>query len=306
MPTAAALTSTIDPSVSGAILTFLTPAAQGCGMACGYCFIDRRGEDTLSEVLQPADYARFIREAAALQPVAAVTIQGREPLAPSALPWTEAILAAGAAAGAETGMVTNGLWLKDNVAMLKRLGCSGVTVSIDADTPEWHDRLRRAPGAWRRAMEGLRAASRQGAVKRLAVNSLLFKGAAGRLADMPRHLEEAGVRLWSLSPLLRFDGEGSPHPAMTATEWHESIGFLSARAAQHGITVIADDEFRTMEEAQVPEVIIRSLSRPEGILRMGPDGRCSFGKGILDGIGRGGWTWTPGMAVSEVLQRMPH
>jgi sulfatase maturation enzyme AslB (radical SAM superfamily) len=306
MAVGAAVTQSLDPTEKGSILTFVTPASDGCGLRCGFCFIDRRGEETRFGVLEPGDYARFIQEAAEAHPIAAVTIQGREPLAPSSRPWTEAILTAGAAIGAETGIVTNGWWLAESVEFIERWCCSSVNVSIDSAAAKEHDRLRRTDGAWRRAFNGLRALAASRSTTKVVVNSLMFEGASNRLADLPHYLEKAGVELWALSPLLRFDRDGMPHAALSALAWSEAVGTLTDRASQHGVTVIADDEFRTMDSAPMPEVLMRSLSRPSGIMRMGPDGRCTFGGAILRSVHGNGVRWRPGDNVSKVLQQMVH
>ncbi|WP_373491041.1 radical SAM protein [Parasphingorhabdus sp.] len=306
MAAVAVLTTTIDPTAKGTILTFITPATQGCGMACGYCFIDRRGEETRMESLQPEDYSRFIREAADQHQIAAVTIQGREPLAPSSMRWTKAILETGASVGAETGIVTNGLWLQENSALLGELDCSGVTVSIDADSAVAHDRLRRAPGAWERAMDGLRTLTSQGGVARIAVNSLYFKNGISRLLDLPDHLAQAGVKLWSISPMLRYDKFGQPHASVSNEEWIEAIDLLSQRAARYGVSVVADDEFEIHEGARISSAVLRILSRPSGIMRMQPDGRCSFGKEILksSSSSKEDMFWMPDAGVAEIMGQM--
>ncbi len=306
MPVGAALTQTLDPTATGSILSFVTPAADGCGMACAYCFIDRRGEETSATLLQPDDYARFIIDAARVQPVAAVTIQGREPLAPSARPWTEAILAAGNAVGAETGLVTNGFWLQECVGLIEAWGCGGVNVSIDSAVPEEHDRMRRAPGAWQRAVTGLRRLSAGRGVTKIAASSLIFPGAARRLSGLARHLEEARVRHWTLSPLLRFGRDGLPRPVAGPAIWSEAIGLLSEEAARHGVTVIADDEFGTQETKFGSAILLRTLSRPGGIMRMAPDGRCTFGADILKDVRGDCVRWLPGQSVGPVVERLLH
>ncbi len=308
MAAAAVLTSSIDPTASGSILTFLTPAAKGCGQRCSFCFIERREENTQVAELRPEDYARFIRDAAGIQHIAAVTIQGKEPLAPESLPWTKAILEAGAEIGAETGLVTNARWLEESVAWLADLRCRGVTVSIDAGSPAEHDRLRRTPGAWAKAMAGLRALTDHGAVAQVTVNSLYFKNGMLKLADLPRHLANVGVRTWSLSPVLAYDRSGNMRTVVPAKEWASAIEYLSGRASKYGVSVIADDEFSVFERTHIPDVVLRTLSRPDGIMRMGPDGRCSFGKAILHGtkLATDHVLWHRNMNVSEIIGRMAH
>src|SRR5262245_18806657 len=79
---------------SGIVLTCIVPAAAGCNVACAFCFIRQRQQILDPAALSPEDFARFIRGAAARQAVRAIAIQGYEPLLPSSLAYTQAILAA--------------------------------------------------------------------------------------------------------------------------------------------------------------------------------------------------------------------
>jgi MoaA/NifB/PqqE/SkfB family radical SAM enzyme len=58
---------------------------------------------------------------------------------------------------------TSGVLLTEkNVERLAKAGLGSLNVSIDADTPEIHDDLRRVPGAFKKALEGARRARAAG------------------------------------------------------------------------------------------------------------------------------------------------
>jgi molybdenum cofactor biosynthesis enzyme MoaA len=306
MGVAAVLTPTVDPTARGALLTFLAPAPDGCGMSCSYCFIEQRREKLDEVILQPADFARFIEEAAASRPVAAVTVQGYEPLADEAMPWTEAILAAGQRIGAETGLVTNGLGLEKYASTLGRLGCTGVTVSIDADTEARHDRLRWRPGAWAAAFNGLAAALREIPQGRVLVHSVLFPGHAARLAGLPAVLARRGVRLWTVSPFIRFQQDGQAAAHGSQAQLADDLAVLSKAARSAGITFMTDDEFGVLDRPATTGAIsddtpVRTFTVPGNLLRMTPDGACAFGQDVLTMATPDDMRWTPGEDVKAYL-----
>jgi len=315
MAVIAVLTASIDPTVKGAILTFIAPAIDGCGMSCPDCFISQRSEQTQPAQLSPADFAKFIRDTASVRQVAAVTLQGFEPLAPSALPWTEAVLAAGHEIGAETGLVTNGLFLTESVSLLRNLNCGGVTISIDADNEIEHDRLRRRPGAWRKAMKGIEHSRAHLSRSVLVVHSVLMPGRKDRLSGLPRILAAAGVRKWAVSPLIHFRPDGTASTHGRAFEIRNRLAELSKIAAENDIDFYADDEFSLLSEvfaeadpgAEIlPSLIVRTLSRPDGLLRLTPDGKCAFGLQILRAIDDRISVWGPDMDVGTFLNgRLP-
>ncbi|HUU92990.1 MAG TPA: radical SAM protein [Phycisphaerae bacterium] len=64
---------------------------------------------------------------------------------------------------AHTMIFTSGVLLSEkNVEKLAEAGLGSMNVSIDADTAEAHDELRRMPGAFRKAMDGARRAREAG------------------------------------------------------------------------------------------------------------------------------------------------
>jgi len=306
MAAVAVLTATLDPTANGAILTFITPVDGGCGMKCGYCFISQRGEVTSKQALLPTDYVEFIRGVSKVQKIAAIALQGYEPLAPTSLPWTEAILSAGRDIGAETGLVTNGLHLSENIEMLDRLDCGGVTVSIDADTAYEHDRLRRRQGAWEIATNGLSVAARDLRQTKVIAHSVLFAGHAERLSKLPITLAAAGVKQWAVSPLIRFRKDGAAVLHGEAEQLRRDLNCLAKAASDAAVELLADDEFHLLKDGiaadrLLPGVAHRTLSRPDGLLRLMPDGRCSFGLDVLKTTTCEARPWAPGEDVQAFL-----
>ncbi|MGI9503923.1 MAG: radical SAM protein, partial [Geminicoccaceae bacterium] len=114
----------------GTIVTFIIPASNGCDLDCPFCFIRQRGEVSLDIELAPADHARFIREVMATETIAAVCVQGYEPLLPDSFPYTRAILSTGQWLNIPTSLVTNGTHLAQWVDELAVLAPGRVSVSL--------------------------------------------------------------------------------------------------------------------------------------------------------------------------------
>jgi hypothetical protein len=112
-----------ETGVAGKFLTFVVPAGNGCNLKCPFCLVRQRGEN-FDVYLRPEDLARFIREAAEVAPIFALTIQGYEPLLPKSQPYTQSILATGRFLGLPTSLVTNGVNLTDAINLLTTLAPS--------------------------------------------------------------------------------------------------------------------------------------------------------------------------------------
>src|SRR5262245_56762806 len=93
---------------TGMFLIFIVPAAAGCNLYCSFCIIEQRQKIPGRTVLQPEDFARFIRAAVEQQKIPAIAIQRYEPLLPSSLPYTHAILSAARLHAIPASLVTNG------------------------------------------------------------------------------------------------------------------------------------------------------------------------------------------------------
>ncbi len=97
-----------------------------------------------------ADWKRLFAEANSLG-LSKLTISGGEPTLYGDL---MELIADGKAYGWEVGLNTNGSLVDRNlVTQLKEAGLDVVTLSLYSSVPEFHDRLRRHPGLWHKAVE---------------------------------------------------------------------------------------------------------------------------------------------------------
>jgi hypothetical protein len=279
---------------AGAILTFIVPAPNGCDLACPFCYIRQRGEDLAEAALTPADYARFIREVAAARPVAALCVQGYEPLLPAAFAHTRAILATGRLLRLPASLVTNGTHLAERVEALRVLAPARLAVSLDAATADAHDRQRGRAGAFAAIVRGLEAAAAgpDGATE-LGVTSVLLPKRRAQLDGLPALLAAIGVRRWAVTALQRVGRAG---PVGARGSILAELDRLRAAAARAGIAFAVDDEFAGLAGAAPPAALrLNRLARPEGVFRLAPDGRCARGAELLGRLAADAPRWRPGV-----------
>ncbi|MEM7346974.1 MAG: radical SAM protein, partial [Chloroflexota bacterium] len=201
-------------SLSGtAIISLVVPAPEGCNHYCPGCFIALRSEniphgnfdaDAKNGLLGSYEYYRFIHEVSQKERVAAICVQGYEPLLPEAFAFTELIIEAGNDLNIPTSLVTNGMFLALYAGRLARLKPRKIAVSLDASTAEMHDRQRRRAGAWHMAVGGLKAAvTCLPKSTELTVASILIPKRRAQLENMPETLKEIGVQRWIVTPFQK-------------------------------------------------------------------------------------------------------
>lgn len=287
-------------NIRGSILTFIIPASGGCNLACPFCFIDQRFESDLVDRLQIADYARFIGDIAARKSVAAICIQGVEPLLPASFPFAHAILAAGRGLGIPTALVTNGTYLDHWIDELSELAPDRLSVSLDAANAERHDRQRRTEGAFVSTVRGLKAAA--GALpvgSELVVTSVLIPKRRAQLDAMPALLKEIGVKRWVVTALQKVRADRPGGPVGERENILADLRILSDRARRAGVDFKVDDEFDGLasangrDEDEFEKNRIRRLVNPDGVYRLVPDGRCSKGSDILKPLTDDTPRWNP-------------
>lgn len=128
-----------------------------CNLKCEHCYIDAEagGEDEMSL----ADFRRTIADLAECG-VPLIIFSGGEPLIRK--DFFE-ILGLVKDAGLKSVISTNGTLITPGNAMeLARLGVRYVGVSLDAASPEIHDKFRGVKGSWEKALAGVRNAKEAG------------------------------------------------------------------------------------------------------------------------------------------------
>jgi MoaA/NifB/PqqE/SkfB family radical SAM enzyme len=103
---------------------------------------------------------------------------------------------------------TSGVLLTEkNVARLAKAGLGSLNVSIDADTAEEHDALRRMPGAFRKAFDGARRAREAGiltGVSTYGSHESVQSGALEHLLNMARQEGFHEVTIFDCVPTGKF------------------------------------------------------------------------------------------------------
>jgi MoaA/NifB/PqqE/SkfB family radical SAM enzyme len=129
-----------------------------CNAACEHCSFFTAVEEKGRAVLTLDQATRAIADAQDLG-VSVVNIVGGEPLMRDDLPD---VIRAVDKDRATVLLFTNGWDLERRVADLRKAGLDSVFVSIDAADAASHDRFRRTPGLFERALRGIRKAKKLG------------------------------------------------------------------------------------------------------------------------------------------------
>jgi AdoMet-dependent heme synthase len=124
-----------------------------CNLYCAHCYNDAGGAGEAPEL--STDEAEQLIDQIADVGSPILVLSGGEPLMRDDL---LEIVRHGRARGLRMALGTNGTLIDDAVADdLRRAGITKAAISLDSADPGVHDRFRGCPGAWARAMEGIRA-----------------------------------------------------------------------------------------------------------------------------------------------------
>ena len=286
------------------ILTFVVPAPNGCNLRCPFCYIRQRKELAEEAVLSPEDYVKFIDQINARTAVAAICVQGYEPLLPESFEYTRQILTKAMQERIASSLITNATFLAERVSELEDLNPYRVFVSLDGDEAEFHDRQRGVRGAFDRTIKGLsRAAASSTLRESLAVTSVLVPKKTHELFGVPELLKHLGVRRWIVNPLITVGKNYVGGPKADKLEIFREALALKQRADKQGVQLIVDDEFaRLGTEDREDGVIdfdfrrflkIQRLHNPGGVFRLLPTGQCSVGFELLQEVQPDTAVWMP-------------
>jgi len=295
------------PDCHGKFLTFVVPSRNGCNLDCSFCLIRQRREIATNhfnpddDYIGPDDLALFVRQVTERWPIIALAIQGHEPLLPSSLPYTRALLTEGGRLGIPTGLVTNGVLLGEAIDLLSVLMPTAIAVSLDASSANQHDRIRGVPGSWAAAIRGItRAVMTLTPRTSLVVSSVLQPSKRRYLDDLPAQLRELGVDYWIVNPQLRVGRDRVGGPVGNPSSIFQDLMILQKAANRAGIRLIVDDEFdhlhhgvASMREPELRSLHIRTQPPSVEIFRLTPTGQCSVGQDILKKETPGVPRWRP-------------
>lgn len=169
-----------------------------CNLRCSHCYLDavQRARSSPQE-LDTAAALTVIDQIAEVAPTGMLVFSGGEPLLRRDL---AALVQRAATRGLLPVIGTNGALLRERCAReLQTAGTAGVGISLDSASAEFHDELRGAPGAWKRAMRGIRVAREAGLT--VSLHATLFernRRELGALADIAEGQGAAALNLFFL------------------------------------------------------------------------------------------------------------
>ena len=174
-----------------------------CPCRCAHCSADRFVTDERRELT--TDELKHVIDQALDLGVCTMIFTGGEPMVRADLPD---LIANTDKHRAHTMIFTSGVLLTErNVAGLAEAGLGSLNVSIDADTPEEHDRLRRMPGAFKKAMEGAKRARQTGILTGISTYGNHESVESGRLEHLLRIAQDEGfheVTIFDCVPTGKF------------------------------------------------------------------------------------------------------
>jgi radical SAM protein with 4Fe4S-binding SPASM domain len=221
-----------------------------CNLHCLHCASSagqkRSGELSLRESLEICDQLPelFVQE---------VIFTGGEPLLNEN--WS-GIAAKLGALGIETGLVTNGLLVTDQVVE-RMTGCGLRAVGLSLDGPEpLHDQLRCLPGAFNRTMSSIEL------LKKMGIGVTIITSVTGlnigKLDEIYRVVLASGAWKWQLQPLFPL-GRGKQEQELSLTmgqflEIGKYIRSTRPKAKTAGLEIVPADSCGFCSSLDFPEM----------------------------------------------------
>ena len=191
-----------------------------CGSRCG---------DVRSEELSLQQYEELLNEVRREFPdrLPRICITGGEPMLRRDF---EAIVRMIHEMGFRWGMTSNGTLIDEKAArMLREVGMGTISISIDG-LRETHDRYRRTPGAYDRAMRGIEALIREGGFHAVQVTTVIHKGNIEELDAMFEVMDGIDIDSWrviGMEPIGR--ARDFPHLLPDASDQRRILEFIRSK-----------------------------------------------------------------------------
>ncbi len=201
-------------------------ATRRCNLRCGHCYAQATAEASEHE-LGTGEAEAFLDDLAEFGcPV--VLLSGGEPLVRRDIPR---LVAHAAARGLKAALSTNGILLDTDLSLrLKDAGLTYAGISIDGNEGA-HNRFRRDPDAYRRTLDGLRAARRAGL--RVGLRHTLTRDSLDHVAHLFDLMETEDVQrlcFYHLGPTGRA-GETKQALPLTGAETRKAVDEIIDRTA---------------------------------------------------------------------------
>jgi len=130
-----------------------------CNMLCEHCSIEAYQKNAAGKKSITPDDVRKLADQADEMGLARFVISGGEP---TTFPDLDELVDAIGPDRFFINSDSNGYLLAEKAEHMKKIGIDRIQLSIDSLNPEEHDAFRRKPGAWQRAMDGIKECQRIG------------------------------------------------------------------------------------------------------------------------------------------------
>ena len=200
-----------------------------CNLACAHCYLDavQRKSQTRDELNTEESFA-VIRQLAKTALGAMLVLTGGEPLLRRDLAQ---LVKAASDGGLMPVIGTNGTLLDAaHAESLRDAGAAGVGISLDSSQPQFHDRLRGAPGAWAAARRGMAAAREAGLA--IVVQSTVFEENRHDLSALADIAEQAGAMAFNVFFLV-CTGRGVTQTDVTSASYEETLREIALLQDKH-------------------------------------------------------------------------
>jgi len=201
-----------------------------CPLTCAHCYVDA-GEREAEQVLSTEEAFGVIDQICELgRPV--VILSGGEPLMRDDI---FAIARYGTGKGLRMAMGTSGVLIDGKVAReIRDSGIRRVAISIDSADPAVHDAFRGVPGAWERAMQGIRHCRDAGVG--VQINMTVLSPAIRAIRDVVSLGTSLGVTDYQLFfPVPT--GRGNEVPWLTPQVYEDLIRDVLATYRESGVKI---------------------------------------------------------------------
>lgn len=129
-----------------------------CNLNCHHCYLNAKEHRSREELSTPEGKKLMDQISEVSRPV--LVLSGGEPLLREDI-WK--LASYGTEKGLRVALGTNGTLIDDAVAeKILKSGIRRVAISIDSSTPEIHDKIRGVPGAWEKAVSGVKSCIKHG------------------------------------------------------------------------------------------------------------------------------------------------
>lgn len=239
-----------------------------CPLRCPHCYIDAGDGGNRAELGTP-DAMKVIDQIAALG-TRVLILSGGEPLLRDDI---FALAAYAGECGLRVSMGTSGILINDEVAArMKEAGIRRAAISLDSAEPLMHDRFRGLPGAWERAVEGIRACLRHGVG--VQVNITVLRENYRQIGEIIALAETLGVTEFQLFFLVP-TGRGTEMDDITPALYETIIRDVMDKTVSGRVTVrptCAPQYTRIRAELGMEQAAFPGCLAGKQYLRIFPDG----------------------------------